>query len=195
METERIDEKKSLRKRTLILRDALSVKERQKKSEQITRTLQNTEWYQQCKQLFCYVSFRSEVDTRMLITQAFKDGKTVACPRVLSNGIMTFHEIHNWSDCEPGHYGIPEPKQICQELQPLAEHALILVPGSCFDKECNRIGYGGGYYDRYLEKYGLRTVGLFFDCQEADVIPCNKYDQKLHMIVTESGIRYKQSRL
>ncbi len=180
--------KKVLRKRMLQLRDAMDPEERVKKSKQIMQAFLDSAWYVECERVFCYVSFRSEVDTQELIKRMLLDGKRVAVPRVEGKE-MNFYEIHDLADCEPGSYGILEPKNDGKSVIPAKigkNTDLMIVPGSCFTTRCDRIGYGGGFYDRFLAKHPIETVGFFFDCQKADMIPCNEYDKKLDHIITET---------
>lgn len=181
--------KKALRKRMLQLRDAMASEERAQKSKRIMQAFLNSMWYAECERVFCYVSFRSEVDTKELIKRMLSDGKKVAVPRVEGKE-MHFYEIRDLADCEPGSFGIPEPQNDGKCVIPVKKGKngdLMIVPGSCFTTRCDRIGYGGGFYDRFLAKYPIKTVGFFFDCQKADMIPCNEYDRKLDHIITETG--------
>lgn len=180
--------KKALRKQMLQRRDAMSAQERTQKSGQIMQNFLASEWYAECERVFCYVSFRSEVDTQELIKHMLSDGKKVAVPRVEGKE-MNFYEIRDLADCEPGSFGILEPKNDGKSVIPAKNGKntdLMIVPGSCFTTRCDRIGYGGGFYDRFLAKHPIKTVGFFFDCQKADMIPCNEYDRKLDHVITES---------
>lgn len=192
MDMECTELKKQIRQRALSRRDRLPAQIRTQKSGQIVQRLLQTEYYQNCSALFCYLSFRSEVETAALILQAIKDQKTVACPRVTDpkQKEMEFFEIHDFADCTIGHYGIREPGPHCRHILPESSGALMIVPGSCFHKTKRRIGHGGGYYDRYLAAHPVKSVGLFFDCQEEDMIPCDQYDQSMDIIITESVILF-----
>lgn len=197
--------KKQLRKQMLSVRDAMLPEERAKKSNCIAKRFLRSELYQNCDRIFCYVSFRSEVDTKELIMHMISDGKKVAVPRVDGKN-MHFYEITGLLDCREGQFGILEPIEGLEEAVPdcifnsknsdnkssdtgsiiATNRDLMIVPGSAFTLQRDRIGYGGGYYDRFLENYPLKTIGFFFDCQKADVIPCNQYDKKLSYILTET---------
>lgn len=138
--------------------------------------------YAGCRRLFSYVSFRREVDTYEIMRRALADGKMVAAPRV-SGKEMDFHEISCLEELKKGAYGIPEPaggKLVCP-----AKGDLILLPGAAFDRRGRRIGYGGGYYDRYLEKYpeGCR-IGLAYSFQVLTHLPAEEYDLPADEVLT-----------
>ncbi len=137
-----------------------------------------------------YVSFKSETDTHTLIEELLGMGIRVAVPKVNKDEIE-FYYIESLDDLTPGYMGIPEPAEYMSAWEPQDEsegcHAdMILVPGSVFDLMNNRIGYGGGYYDRFLSRYpGLYSIGLAYSCQITDKIPADAWDKPLDMVVTE----------
>lgn len=183
--------KKEVRKNFLKIRDAMPREERMRKSREIMDRFLRTELYQECDRVFCYISFRSEVDTRELLEKMIKDGKRVCVPRVEGRE-MRFYEISGLADCEQGSYGILEPIKgrkpalISETMDKKHTKDLMIVPGSVFSEKKERMGYGGGYYDRFLEKNPICTVGFFFDCQKTDMLPCEQYDKKLSYILTET---------
>lgn len=143
--------------------------------------------YREASLLLVYVDAKREVETRLLMQRAWKDGKKVAAPRVDGNGIMHYYYLDSPDDLEPGSFGIMEPKSKC----PLCgtEEGLLLMPGVAFDEKCHRVGYGGGYYDRYLEKHpGLVHIALAFEFQIFPEVPSEEHDILPEMIVTESRI-------
>lgn len=181
------------RKRYLHLRDTLSKDERGKKSEQICQTLCGLEEYRQAVEIFCYVSFRSEVETIALIDKILLEQKHLYVPRVFGRE-MRFFEIHSRADLISGTFGILEPilRQGIVEVSP-SEDSLMILPGVAFDADGRRLGYGGGYYDRYLEHVpGCRRLGLAYACQIADVLPQEVSDIAADMVITEKQI-YKKS--
>ena len=183
--------KKETRKKYLAIRDALPCEERTRCSARIMERFLDTSLYRECDRIFCYISFRSEVDTRALIEKMLADGKCVCVPRVEGRN-MEFYEIAGLADCKEGSYGILEPvddrKRVVFDESGASGVAgdLMIVPGSVFSMKKERMGYGGGYYDRFLEKHPMCTVGFFFDCQKTDVLPCDQYDKKLSHIMTET---------
>ncbi len=143
--------------------------------------------YQEAEILLAYVDAKREVETRLLMAQAWKDGKKVAAPRVDGNGIMHYYYMESLEDLEPGSFGIMEPKKECALCE--TEKGLLLMPGVAFDVACHRVGYGGGFYDRYLEKHpGLVHIALAFEFQVFEEVPFEAHDILPEMIVTEQRI-------
>ena len=149
-----------------------------------------TEEYREAETLFVYVDCKHETETSDLIRRAWADGKSVAVPRVLGQE-MKFFYIHSLeTDLEDGYFGIREP----YEKEPADEAAdrpgsLMVMPGVAFDEARHRIGYGGGFYDRYLEAHpGLDTIALAFDFQVKEEVPFEPFDILPGKIVTEKRV-------
>lgn len=143
--------------------------------------------YRKTELLLAYVDAKREVETRLLMEQAWKDGKKVAAPRVDGDGIMHYYYLNSLNDLEPGSFGIMEPKKDCPLCE--SETGLLLMPGVAFDEQCHRVGYGGGYYDRYLEKHpGLVHIALAFEFQVFPRVPFEEHDILPDMIVTDLRI-------
>jgi len=156
-------------------------------SLEILHRFTNLEVYQETKILLAYVDAKREVETRLLMQQAWKDHKKVAAPRVDGDGIMHYYYLNSLDDLEPGKFGIMEPKKECPLCE--SEEGLLLMPGVAFDEHCHRVGYGGGYYDRYLEKHpGLVHIALAFEFQVFSEVPFEMHDILPQMIVTQSRI-------
>ncbi len=136
--------------------------------------------YQQAKLILTYVSFRDEVDTMELIKYSLEVGKRVAVPRCEGKNI-TFYAIQSMDDLEIGSYGIPEPKQ--DEMIDDFSNSICLVPGIAFDRKKNRIGYGAGFYDRFLEHYPGMKIGLTYKECVCEIIDCDEYDIKMDIVV------------
>ena len=157
------------------------------KSLQILDRFRQIAAYRDASLLLAYVDAKREVETRLLMRGAWNDGKKVAAPRVDGNGIMHFYYLHSLEDLEPGAFGIMEPRTECPLCEP--EKGLLLMPGVAFDEQCHRVGYGGGYYDRYLEKHpGLIHIALAFEFQIFPEVPSEEHDIRPEMIVTENRI-------
>ena len=181
--------KKEIRSRIRSLRKALTEEERKEKSAGIAARLFRTEEYRSAGALMAYASYGSEVQTKDIIRQALADGKKVSLPRV-EGDIMLFIENNGLSGCAAGYAGIPEPqKGDVFEPEKFEGKTLMLMPGVGFDPERNRIGQGGGFYDRYLAAHpDMTTLALSFDCQIVEHIPTEETDLKPDLIVTESRI-------
>lgn len=188
-------DKKELRKRMKCLRDSISAQKRSDLSKKIADRIFNDCQYAESQNILIYVSIGSEAETYPIIEDAMKRGKRVAVPRIditgSGNKLMNFYEIKCLEDLEPGFYGIPEPKKkYTIPFEP--DKAIVIMPGLVFDKNLNRIGYGGGYYDRYLAgdigKNYMR-FGIAFDFQITEErIDTDRYDVTLHKIFTENEI-------
>lgn len=186
--------KAEVRARALALRDGIPTKERMRLSEKIVKNLTDHVCYREAQALLAYVSFRSEVDTVSLIERALADGKAVFAPRVAGRE-MDFFRITGLCDLAEGYHGILEPRNhITEVYTPSAEKALMCMPGAAFDRTHHRIGYGGGFYDRYLSglsgqvKHTICTAALAYDCQILQEIPWDDHDICPRWIVTETEV-------
>ena len=157
------------------------------KSLQILERFRQLSAYKDASLLLAYVDAKREVETRLLMRCAWDDGKKVAAPRVDGDGIMHFYYLRSLKDLEPGAFGIMEPRADCRICEP--EEGLLLMPGVAFDEQGHRVGYGGGYYDRYLEKHPhLIHIALAFEFQIFPEVPSEKHDICPDLIVTENRI-------
>ena len=152
----------------------------------IRRRLLASDVYCQAKTVFCYVSFRREVDTLPLLRQILLDGKTLAVPLILGPGRMEARRILSVDALIPGSFGILEPGKDTTVLSP-AELDLILVPGLAFDAARYRLGRGAGYYDRYLRECPGATVALAYALQMVENLPREAHDFQLDQVLTEAA--------
>jgi len=134
------------------------------------------------KSVMVYISAKSEVETALLIATLLKNGKTLCAPRVLDGETMEAARIDD-KGFQKGAFGIWEP--LGKRVEKIDA---IFVPGVCFDPAKNRIGYGKGYYDRFLSCSDVKTIGLAFACQIVPSIPFDAHDKPLDMIVTEDTV-------
>ena len=175
------------------LRDNMSPDEIADGSARIAKLLWDSEIYCSAENIMCYLNFRSEPITDDIISRAISDGKCVAAPVVLGND-MEFYRIHENEGFKIGAYGIREPL-IQTETNRFIPHnhhkTLMLLPGLAFDTFGNRVGYGAGFYDRYIERYEsaeLSTCGICFDFMLADKIDADEFDRKVEYIITSKRI-------
>lgn len=180
-------------------RNAFSKEERSFQNSEIAKKLYEMDQYRKCTDLFTYVSFQSEVDTREIITDAFLGNKRVFAPRVEGRD-MNFYEINDFYSLIPSKFGVPEPKpgkpyvstnDINSNDKNDREIRLMLLPGLAFDPEGNRIGYGAGYYDRYLARFSkdyFLKIALAYDFQILKQVNGTEYDVKADMIITPNQI-------
>ena len=183
-----METKQRIRKQILAKRQKCSAGFIESASREITDKIRSLCEYQICETLLAYVSYRQEAGTRYLIEEAWQDGKTVAVPRV--NGCeMDFYKIRSFDSLTPGAMGIPEPSDTDDKLSDYPEEALVIIPGVAFDRNRHRIGYGGGYYDRFLSDHpGMKRLAVAFDFQVLDEIPADEHDVSPDLIVTERQI-------
>lgn len=186
-------DKKQVRALALARRDSLTGKQRRSGSDRIVEQLTKLSCYREADALLTYVSFRSEVDTFPLIHRALAEGKAVFTPRV-SGRDMEFYRIASVGDLREGYRGILEPQGTDSYVDWVGQSALICLPGAAFDRNRHRIGYGGGFYDRYLWKLQERrndkisTAALTFACQIFEEIPWEAHDICPSCIITEKEI-------
>lgn len=142
---------------------------------------------QQNLQLFAYASYGGEVDTTKFLEKCFAKNISAALPKVSENGVdMEFYDIHGFSDLESGYHGILEPVQGLKKADTEGKNCVMIVPGVGFDRRGNRIGYGKGFYDRYLGRFrDIQKIGVAFSFQIFDEIVCEQFDEKMDLIITE----------
>ena len=177
-----MESKKDIRKRVLEKRNCITDKEWEDKSRLICEKVVTHPFFLQADAIYCYVDYRSEAGTRRIIEKAWKLGKKVAVPKVLGDE-MEFYYIQSYEDLEEGYKGIREPKQTNVAYD---EDVLVIMPGAAFDKTCNRIGYGKGYYDKYLQAQpNYKTIAIAFELQMVESIPTEAHDICPDIIITE----------
>ena len=188
-------DKKNLRNKMLALRNQLSEKDCVKRSEQITYHLFNTDIYQRADYVLVYMHYQKEVRTDQIILHALNAGKHVFVPRV-SEKDMEFYEIYSLKDCECGFHGILEPSKTCNSLpevfcnmhsSPSKKNTLMILPGLAFDKSGHRLGYGGGYYDRYLSQKGIACakMAIAYSFQMINSVPYEEHDILVDDVITD----------
>lgn len=180
-------EKAVLRKMIRQKRDELDSVFTVSSDRQILRQILQLPEYQKAKALFCFVSTPNEIDTKNLIQDAFSQGKRVFVPRCISQGIMEIYEILGFEDLEVGAYGIQEPKLLLRKAEK-QEIDFAVVPCVSCDRRRNRLGQGGGYYDRFMEN---RTYPAAAVCRESlmlEEVPVEPWDLPVDLVVTEQDI-------
>ena len=169
-----------IRKQMLLKRKEINDKE--KISTIIVDKIINLDIYKKSKVVALYNSLNNEVDTKYLINKSLKE-KIVLLPRIIDNQIV-FIEINNNTKYEKSNIGVLEP--IGKEY--LGNIDLIIVPGVSFDRKRNRLGFGMGYYDKYLYNKNIYKIGIGFNEQLIDELPVDKYDIKMDLIITEKEL-------
>jgi len=189
-----MDDRNTLRKNKLAARDQVEPVLRKEKSRQIHVLLAGHPVVTGADHLFVYVHFRSEVQTMDLINQLIASGKTVSVPVTLleESRLLAVQLTDPASQLAPGCYGIPEPTpaRIAEAAVDPATIDTVLIPGSVFDPAGGRLGYGGGFYDRFLTEAAplAARVGLAFELQLVEQVPMESHDQYMDILVTEQQI-------
>jgi 5-formyltetrahydrofolate cyclo-ligase len=183
--------KEFLRNEMLNKRDLLSADERFEKSAEIASRLVKLPEIIKAESIFTYVSFRSEVDTHRIIDSFLVKGKVVSVPlsdmkkKVINPFIIKSLE----NDLVPGVFGILEPD--LGKIDPVIADKIdiVIMPGAAFSENGCRIGYGGGFYDRFLQQRNITSYALAFDFQLVDEVPFDpEFDVKVDYIVTERRV-------
>ncbi len=175
-----------LRKRILALRDLLKPDEREREELLICEKVLGDPEYRARKQVFIYAAYRSEVSTDMIIREALSDGHRVYVPRVTEeeNASMGFFRILDANDLAPGYRGIPEPVGGAG-FDGAFDDVYMILPGAVFDLRGRRIGYGRGFYDRYLKgKKAAFKAGICFSCQIVEQVPSDPWDTVMDRVIS-----------
>lgn len=185
---ERTSLKKEIRAKLLHLREGLSASDCLEKSQEITKRFLISSEFKAAVAIHFYLSNATEVQTDAMILEALRLNKRVIVPVVHpEDQSLSFSEL---SDLDPaqmrlGPFGIRQPlPSVIKKIMP-REIDLWIVPGLGFDPQGNRIGYGGGYYDRVLGEVEGKIIGLAFECQVLESIPVEEKDCLVHKIITE----------
>lgn len=178
----RMNNKKEIRKKYRALRDQMDPASVLALSARICENIRSLEAFQNADYIYAYYPLGNEADIRPVIEEAWRLGKKTAFPKVFGDD-MRFFQIDDFSHLHPGTFGVMEP----EEDHPVNwKDVLVLVPGVAFDLKGNRMGFGKGYYDRYLKELpGAVTVGVAYGLQIADCIPTEDTDIRLDVIVTD----------
>lgn len=173
-----INEKQELRKEFIKSRKTMSDRDFVTKSSKICSKLLKSQKYSDSKVIYCYASINNEVDLTEFVEQALLDNKIIAFPKVKDKDIV-FFKVDSLKDLEVGYFNIPEPLETT--LAPKGD--FIIVPGVAFSKKRERLGYGGGFYDRFLENNNIYTIGVAYDFQIKNELPVEKHDKILDEII------------
>lgn len=179
-------DKKNLRKLMKEKRNSITKAARNEFDNDIFLKIINSDYYKLSKVIFVFVSYNDELDTHRLIKHALENNKRIVVPKVISkNGHMIVIEINSFDDLEPGNYGILEPKNHCKEISS-SNIDLALIPGLAFDLNGGRMGYGGGYYDRFLKTLSANCpkIGICYNFQIIKQVPMSEHDIKIDGLIT-----------
>ena len=173
-------------------RSCMTDDEKDSASEKIASAVARSSWFSRTHLIGCYLSADSEAGTWSIISRAWRMKKRIFAPVTGINGQMDFCEVTKDSMLTANRYGLLEP--VDGEFIPSRRLQVVITPLVAFDAEKNRIGMGGGYYDRsfaYLKSRQLllqpKLIGIAFDCQRVEKIAANPWDIRLYSVITESS--------
>ena len=196
-----MNKKTELRKKYACLRDSIPKRHRLDDAEKICQRLVESEYYKRSKTVFVYVSFGSEVSTDLLIDRIIRDKGLAVVPLCdTETHTMRLIGIENKTQLEPGSYGILEPKRKLLEGGELTEFDkneidLAIVPGLAFDDSGLRLGYGGGYYDRFFEGFKGCSIGLSYSESMTESLPETEYDCRIDGVICPGEMKIYGDRL
>jgi len=181
------DKQKSLLRKSLIQqRAAIDPVDRTDKNRSILANLASVAELVSAQNIFCFISYGTEVDTRTLIDWLLQQGKHIAVPRIIAGNEMIAVSFNGWSDVDSGPLGIPAP---CSTNEFTAAIDICITPGLGFTLGGQRLGYGLGYYDKWLARHRVRhKLALCYECQLVKELPVDQYDIPVDMLVTENRI-------
>ncbi|MBY0754620.1 5-formyltetrahydrofolate cyclo-ligase [Clostridium sardiniense] len=180
--------KKETRKNIIKQRDELDITVKEAMDNNIIEKLMMNETYKSARGIFIYIGFGSEINTKIIIREALNSGKEVYVPKVIKKDMILI-KIDSLENLVTSSYGILEPIGDKSNLD-VNKLELIVMPGVAFDKSGNRLGYGGGYYDKFLEqnKIECKKIALSYDFQVLEKLEVEEHDIKVDLIITENQI-------
>ncbi|PKJ56989.1 5-formyltetrahydrofolate cyclo-ligase [Bacillus sp. SN10] len=186
------EEKLRLRKQIIEHMNSLSKERYKTLSEQIAFSLYAQKEWAEAKTIGITLSMENEVNTYPIIEKAWEEGKKVVVPKCnKETRTMSFRQISNFDQLETVYMNLREPIPALTEEVNADEIDLQIVPGVAYTERGERIGYGGGYYDRYLVHYKGKTLSLAYSFQMVEHIPVEPFDKNVEKIITEKGTMVK----
>lgn len=179
--------KEILRKQLLHTRKIWDFEKRANAADAIQQNLFALPAFQKAETVFCYVSTEFEIDTRNILQWLWQKKKRVAIPLCFEKGNMCACQVDSFLDMQSGKFGILEPKSYCTKVEP-SNISFSIVPALACDQQGHRLGYGGGYYDRYLAGNNIVSAGLCYDDFFYTALPSEPWDRKLQYVITESHV-------
>lgn len=181
-----MNSKEILRKKYLEKRNKMNEANVRSKSLVIQNKFLESALYKECNRICIYMDFNNEVKTDFILNKSLIDGKEVYIPKI-NDDIMQFYQIDKSTRLCLNKFKIKEPVQDSKIFKSGSFPSIFIVPGVTFSKGCYRIGYGGGYYDKWIEQNPNNIyIGLAYDFQIIDGFELDKYDQKVNYIITET---------
>ena len=186
-------ERQTLRKAKIQARESLNTNERNRKSQQIAERILASKIFQEAEKIMIYRGIGGEVRLEWLEKARESEGKQFLFPLCLPERQMAALAPKGEDAWQAGSYGIMEPIMEKSELVEPEAIDLIICPCTVFDEDCNRMGMGGGYYDRYLPKCGKAVVAaVAFEVQKAERVPMEPWDKAVDLVFTEKKTYFKK---
>ncbi|MBR2405708.1 MAG: 5-formyltetrahydrofolate cyclo-ligase [Clostridia bacterium] len=182
--------KTRLRAKYRAIRTEMTAEQREHCDSRIAERVRRLWQYRRARQVLTYVSTPIEVDTRRIIAQALADGKRVAVPRCIPDTRqMEFYYISSLDELSPGSFGVDEPQPLPENLVTDLSEGLCIIPAFCYDHTGYRLGYGKGYYDRFLPRFGGNLIGICYSSCVRRHLPHGRFDRPAELLVTENYLR------
>lgn len=189
MDEKIFEHKKLLRKEMRARRKSLSEIERETFSNEIIKKFLAQEIYKTSEVIMAYVSMAEEVQLQKLFVEVFAGKKILAVPLIVGKGKMQAVEVPNFDALQVGDFGILTVRADLRKIIAPEKIDCVIVPGAAFDLNFNRLGLGGGYYDKFLPyAVNAKKIALAYDFQIVDVVPTQPHDFKVDMIISEKRI-------
>ncbi|MBQ2686940.1 MAG: 5-formyltetrahydrofolate cyclo-ligase [Clostridia bacterium] len=186
------EEKKKIRSKCRLLRADIEKTNKSELDTRICEAFTSLVSYRYADTLLAYYPAKGEIDVRPIIEKALLQGKKVALPLCYEEeGKMDFFYINSLDELEEGKYGIPAPKKDAELFLPCKEKnsSLMMVPALAFDKKGFRLGYGKGFYDRYISRFGGVLAGFIYSGLVLDSVPRGRFDMSVDYLVTDKGVK------
>ena len=176
-------DKRELRSAMRAWRRSLSHQEQAIASQGVHERLLDFAPYREARRVMAYAACRGELSLAPVISDVLASGRVLLLPRCEAPGVMTARRITDMKQLVPGMLGLMEPDAACEIVLP-QETDVILVPGTAFDREGNRLGQGGGFYDRFLTRSKALRIGVCHDQALMESVPCEAHDVRMDAVIT-----------
>ncbi|MBQ8351746.1 MAG: 5-formyltetrahydrofolate cyclo-ligase [Clostridia bacterium] len=181
--------KTALREQFLEKRAAMSKEEKERRDQKICRLILSSASFRYAETILAYAPKENEIDIRPVLQKALAEGKRLALPRCEGEHLMTYRYITSLDELAPAAFGLYEPSANAPTFEEDPGHSsLCLVPGVVFDVHGYRIGYGGGYYDRFLHNFHGSVAGLIYRDFIVPSLPRGRFDRALPIMITDGGM-------
>lgn len=181
------DLKSFFRKKNKTARAEMSEEEKVLKDEKVCRNLLSTNAFERAEQVLLYSATPIEIETVGIFQNALNSGKKILYPRCLDKGRMTYHYIDDLSQLRPSAFNILEPISTAPEYKS-GNSDICIVPALAYDVEGYRMGYGGGFYDRFLTSFRGTRIGICYADNIEKKLPRGRFDVRVDILITDEGL-------